>query len=233
MIRAWPAIVGRAHLSTRLLGEVVLVALLVVTTAASWRDGIPTDELANQAAPMGVASATVPVDDLSVLPHARPKPAPAPSPLPRGPISPPVQLLIPLLDVHRAVENVGVDQFGALNLPVNSWNAGWYEWGPVPGARGDAVIEGHAGYPRHPMLFSKLATLQPGAQIVVVLADGSRRLFLVVSMRSVPAGSAPSGLADPSGPARLTLVTCTGHFDNKSFWYSERLLVEARYAGLA
>jgi hypothetical protein len=52
-------------------------------------------------------------------------------------------------------------------------------------------------------------------------------------MRSVPAGSAPSGLAEPSGPARLTLVTCTGHFDKKSFWYSERLLVEARYAGLA
>jgi hypothetical protein len=232
MIRAWPAVVSRAHLSTRLLGEVVLVALLAVTAAASWRDGIPTDELANQAAPMGVASATVPVDDPAIS-HARPKPAPAPSPLPRGPISPPVQLLIPLLDVHRAVENVGVDQFGTLNLPVNSWNAGWYEWGPVPGARGDAVIEGHAGYPRHPMLFGKLATLQPGAQIVVVLADGSRRLFLVVSMRSVPAGSAPSGLAEPSGPARLTLVTCTGHFDKKSFWYSERLLVEARYAGLA
>jgi Sortase domain len=233
MIRAWPAMVGRAQLSTRLLGEVALVALLVVTAAASWRDGIPTDDLANLAAPMGAASTQPPGDDLSVIPTWRPTPAPAPSPLPRGPISPPVQLLIPLLDVHRAVENVGVDEFGVLDLPVNSWNAGWYKWGPVPGARGDAVIEGHAGYPGKPMIFGKLATLRPGAQIIVVLADGSRRLFLVVSMRSVAAGSYPSGLAEPSGPPRLTLVTCTGHFDKKSFWYSERLLVEARYAGLA
>jgi len=120
-----------------------------------------------------------------------------------------------------------------MELPVNGWNAGWYKSGPTPGAPGDAVIEGHAGSPRHPMLFGKLATLKPGDQIIVVHADGTRRLFLVVSMTTVPADSFPSGLAEPSGPPRLTLVTCTGHFDKKSFWYSDRLLVQARYAGLA
>jgi hypothetical protein len=235
MIRAWPAAVGRAQLSTQLLGEVVLTLLLVVTAVASWRDGIPTDEFADQVAPTGFASVDSSGNTLSGTTHLRPPlpvVAPAASPLPRGPVSPPVQLLIPVLDVHRAVEKVGVDESGTLLLPVNAWNAGWYEWGPVPSARGDAVIEGHAGYPGKPMIFGKLATLRPGDQIIVVLADGSRRLFLVVSMRSVPAGSAPSGLADPSGPPRLTLVTCTGHFDKKSYWYSERLLVEARYAGL-
>jgi sortase family protein len=235
MIRAWPAIVGRAQLSTQLLGEVVLVVLLLVTAASSWRDGIPTGELADVVGPSGVASMDVSEGGLQGTTRLRPKlpvVAPAASPLPRGPVSPPVQLLIPLLDVHRAVEKVGVDQSGTLELPVNAWNAGWYEWGPVPGARGDAVIEGHAGSPRHPMIFGKLATLRPGDRIIVVHADGTRRLFLVVSMRSVPAGSAPSGMAEPSGPPRLTLVTCTGHFDKKSYWYSERLLVEARYAGL-
>jgi sortase (surface protein transpeptidase) len=83
------------------------------------------------------------------------------------------------------------------------------------------------------MIFGKLATLRPGDRIVVVLADGTHRLFLIVSMRSVAAGSAPPGLAAFSGAPRLTLVTCTGHFDKKNYWYSERLLVEARYAGLA
>ena len=236
MIRAWPAGVGRAQISTQLLGEVVLGLLLVVTAASSWRDGIPTDELGGSIAPSAVAYMDVRANSLSGTTHLRPPlpvVAPPARPLPRGPVSPPVQLLIPSLDVHRAVEKVWIDQFGTLQLPVNAWNAGWFMGGPVPGARGDAVIEGHAGSPKHPMLFGKLATLRSGDQIIVVHADGTRRLFLVVSMRSVPADAPPSGLGEPSGPPRLTLVTCTGHFDKKSFWYSDRLLVEARYAGLA
>jgi LPXTG-site transpeptidase (sortase) family protein len=144
-----------------------------------------------------------------------------------------VQLLIPALDVHRAVEKVGVDESGVLQLPVNAWNAGWYQWGPVPGAPGDAVIEGHAGYPGKPMMFGKLDSLQKGDQIVVVLADGSHRLFVVVSMLTVPAGSAPAGLGAFSGAPRLTLITCTGHFDKKNYYYSDRLLLQARYVGLA
>jgi hypothetical protein len=228
MVRTWPAVVGHVHVSTLLLAKVALAVLLLAALATSWRDGIPTDQLVDLVAPPSTGVASMGVSG-NKLPVARP----APAPKPQAPTAPPVQLLIPLLDVHRAVEKVGVDQWGVLQLPVNSWNAAWYEWGPVPGAPGDAVIEGHAGYPAKPMIFGKLATLRPGDKIVVVLSDGSHRLFAIVSMRSVPAGSAPSGLGAFSGPPRLTLVTCTGHFDKKSYWYSERLLVEARYAGLA
>jgi sortase (surface protein transpeptidase) len=83
------------------------------------------------------------------------------------------------------------------------------------------------------MIFGKLDTLHRDDRIVVVLADGSRRLFLVDSMRTVPAGVAIPGLADPYGSPRLTLITCTGHFDKKNKWFSDRLVLEARYAGLA
>jgi hypothetical protein len=148
------------------------------------------------------------------------------------PTTPPVQLLIPALNVHRSVEGVGTNRFGVMNLPVNGWNAGWYQAGPIPGAPGDAVIEGHAGYPDQPMIFGKLATLKAGAQVVVVLRDGSRRLFEVVSMATLPVGVAPAGFAEPYGPPRLTLITCTGHFDVDNKYYSKRLAVELRYVGL-
>src|SRR2546430_469840 len=81
----------------------------------------------------------------------------------------PVMLLIPSLNVHRPVEAVGVTRAGVMRLPTNSWNAGWYKGSPVPGAPGDAVIEGHAGYPGQPMLFGRLVNLRPGAEIIVVL----------------------------------------------------------------
>jgi hypothetical protein len=148
------------------------------------------------------------------------------------PTAPPAQLLIPALNVHRAVETVGVNRSGVMNLPVNAWNAGWYGGGPIPGAPGDAVIEGHAGYPDQPMIFGKLGKLHAGDQIIVVLSDGSRRLFLVDSMATVPVGTAPAGMAEPYGPPRLTLITCTGHFDQTSYSYSSRLVLEASYVGV-
>jgi hypothetical protein len=231
MVSTWPAVVGHVHISRTLLGQVSLAMLLAATVSSAWRDGFPTDQLADLVAPPPAAVAD---KEVAGPPQKGSKvPVITRAPQPQAPTAAPVQLLIPLLDVHRAVEKVGVDYLGVMQLPVNSWNAAWYQWGPVPGAPGDAVIEGHAGYPGKPMIFGKLATLRPGDRIVVVLADGTHRLFLIVSMRSVAAGSAPPGLAAFSGAPRLTLVTCTGHFDKKNYWYSERLLVEARYAGLA
>lgn len=227
--------VDRVHVPTHLLGQVALAAMLTATLVFAPRDGVPSDANVDANVPSlsGIAATPVSGNNLSGKPIQAPRvPVVAPAPDPQA-LAPPVQLLIPALDVHRAVEKVGVDQFGALNLPVNAWNGGWYQWGPVPGAPGDAVIEGHAGYPGKPMMFGKLNTLGKGDRIVVVLSDGSRRLFLVASMRTVPAGSAPSGLGSFSGAPRLTLITCTGHFDKKNYYYSERLLVETRYAGMA
>jgi len=149
------------------------------------------------------------------------------------PTSPPATILIASLNVHRPVEAVGTDRWGQMIQPENLWNAGWYQGGPVPGAPGDAVIEGHAGYPNAPLLFGKLGQLHAGDRIIVVLADGSRRLFLVDSLAIWPAGKTPPGLGEPYGPPRLTLITCTGPFDDHYKTYADRLAVEASYAGLA
>ena len=65
----------------------------------------------------------------------------------------------------------------------------------------------------------------------VILGDRTKQLFLVDSMTSIPVGTAPPGMGQPYGPARLTLLTCTGHFDKTSFLYSSRLVLEAHYAG--
>jgi sortase family protein len=240
MVRAWPALASRAHLSLPWLGEVVLIALLTAAMAVAGRDGVPTDEHVDLGSPpvSGFASMQVPVNDLTGKFDAASRlpvvPAPDTQPLvPTGPTAAPVELLIPLLDVHRPVEKIGMNQSGVLDLPINFWNAGWFKYGPVPGAQGDAVIEGHSGYPGQPLLFGRLYLLRPGDRIIVVLADRSRRLFIVASKATVPAGASPQGLADPYGPARLTLITCTGSFNKYTYSSSQRLLVYANYAGLA
>ena len=239
MARTWPTVVVRAHAPARLVGEVALTVMLAVALTFAGRDGLPAEKFVYPDGPVttlpGIEYLQVSGNNLSGKPHnsvSLPVVEPAPPPEPKVPTAAPVQLLIPSLDVHRAVEKVGVDQFGVMNLPSNAWNAGWYKGGPVPGAPGDAVIEGHAGYPGKPMIFGKLVKLQPGDRIIVVLGDGTRRLFLVVSTSRVPVGAAPKGFAEPYGLPRLTLITCTGHFDKASYSYSERLVVETKYAGL-
>jgi hypothetical protein len=235
MLNTWLSLVGRAHNSARLAGEGVLAAMLVATLVFSPRDGAPVERSDVFAVPMPTlmspfGQAALPDShSLAALATTTEVSVSAKALIPTAP---PAQLLIPALNVHRAVETVGADRSGVMNLPVNAWNAGWYKGGPIPGAPGDAVIEGHAGYPDQPMIFGKLVNLHAGDQIIVVLSDGSRRLFLVDSMATVPVGSAPAGMAEPYGPPRLTLITCTGHFDQNSYSYSSRLVLEASYAGV-
>jgi Sortase domain len=237
MVNTWPALLGRVQLSPRVLGEVALAVVLVASLTFAPRDSAPSStDQASQVVRYRASTVDQPslgltlpgLQNLAGLASLSGQSVTAKALIPTAV---PVQLLIPILNVHRPVEAVGVSRYGFMNLPSNGWNAGWYRGGPVPGAPGDAVIEGHAGYPDQPMLFGKLSSLKPGAQIVVVLADGSRRLFLVVKMTSVPVGVAPPGLADPNGSPRLTLITCTGSFDANTFSYSRRLVVEASYAG--
>jgi hypothetical protein len=238
MIKAWLSTLRRAHPSAQVLGEVALAVVLVASLTFAPRDSAPNTSdnstgpiVRYHAVEQPSLGLTLPgLQNLAGWASASGAYLSAKALIPTAP---PVQLLIPTLNVHRAVEGVGVNRSRVMNLPVNAWNAGWYNGSPIPGAPGDAVIEGHAGYPGQPMIFGRLSELRAGDQIVVVLADKSRRLFLVVSMSSVPVGVTPAGMAEIGGPPRLTLITCTGSFDATTFSYSKRLVVELSYAGLA
>lgn len=231
MLKTWPSLAGPARLAVRLLGEAAVAALLGAALVLTWSDATPNHDMAGPVVPMVVHTAALPPGgDYADRLHIR---IPAPPVEPPVPTAQPAMILIPSINVHRPVEPVGVDGSGMMYNTENLWNAGWYKGGPVPGAPGDAVIEGHAGYPDAPLLFGKLRRLHPGDKIVVVLADGSRHLFLVDSLTTWPAGSSPPGMGEPYGPPRLTLITCTGPFDDHYKTYADRLAVEATYAGLA
>jgi LPXTG-site transpeptidase (sortase) family protein len=233
MVRFWPSSLGR-HLQvpSRVLGAITLAGVLVAALAVSRSDGTPNPDPVVD--PVKHAAAFVPAPQVSfgwVASAAVGGRVSVILPPPPIPTAPPATILIASLDVHRPVEPVGTDRSGRMNLPTNLWNAGWYDRGPVPGAPGDAVIEGHAGYPNAPLLFANLKKLRSGDKIVVVLADGSHQLFLVDSVAVWRPGTAPADMGQPYGPPRLTLITCTGPFDDHYKTYADRLVVQASYAG--
>jgi Sortase domain len=241
MVSTWPSLLRRARPSAQVLAQVALGVVLMAALGFTSRDAVRvdnTDSLIGPNVRYTVAQGEQPpklglaLPGLSNLSAWASSSGAIVSSRALIPTAPPVQILIPLLRVHRTVESVGTNRSGVMDLPTNGWNAGWYKAGPVPGAPGDAVIEGHAGYPDQPMIFGKLSTLKAGDQIVVVLADKSQRLFVVVSATSIPVGSAPPGFASPYGPPRLTLVTCSGDFDATTHTYSRRMVLQASYAGV-
>jgi sortase (surface protein transpeptidase) len=120
-----------------------------------------------------------------------------------------------------------------METPQNLWNVGWYQDGPSPGAAGDAVIDGHVGLPGSPLVFSRLPKLAIGADVIAVLADGTRSRFTVSGIHNWPSASQPSGLFSGDGLPRLSLITCTGKYDRGSQTYADRLIVEADYVGAA
>lgn len=216
----------RVRLPGQLFAEVLLAVLLVAGLVLYWPSGPPADPPIDTASIAGAASRLA-IDELPGSGVRTPGQAvskPARSALP-------VQLLIGRINLHPRVESVGVDRRGAMAVPYNYFDVAWYKLGPVPGDPGDAVIDGHAGYPDQPLVFARLVSLRAGDRIVVVLADGSRRAFAVSSVKTWPVRSHPTGLFQPDGPPRLTLITCTGDFNDQSKTYADRLVVEATYTG--
>jgi sortase (surface protein transpeptidase) len=137
------------------------------------------------------------------------------------------RLVIPRIGVDAQIESVGRTSRGAMASPSSLDTVGWFNRGPSPGEPGDAVIDGHYGVWDQPGIFRKLRWLRPGDAVQVVWPDGRMLEFEVATSQVVPANAHPTGVFALSGPARLSLITCTGAWDALHATYSDRLIVTA------
>src|SRR5437899_369427 len=71
----------------------------------------------------------------------------------------PVRLRIPILGIDAVVEPVGLVA-GAMDVPVDAGDVGWYRLGPRPGATGNAVIDGHLTSAAGAAVFFSLSRLR-------------------------------------------------------------------------
>ena len=136
------------------------------------------------------------------------------------------RLVIRAMGVDAAIESVGLDEHKNMATPAAAEDVGWYRYGPAPGDRGDAVIDGHRDWTAGPAVFWKLDKLRPGDDILVELPDREVH-FRVTRLTSVPYTAHPAGLFARTGPSRLSLITCSGPFDVLHQNYVDRLIVDA------
>lgn len=115
-------------------------------------------------------------------------------------------------------------------VPDDVSQAGWYRFGPAPGAAaGSAVLAGHVDSARQGIgAFHALWSVEPGTLISVDRAGAPTLTYRVVSRESFAKTDMPiEAVFGTDGPARLTLITCGGAFDESARSYVENIVVTA------
>lgn len=138
----------------------------------------------------------------------------------------PRRLIIPKLNIDTHIQAVGVTANGTMDV-AHSWtDVGWYQYGFLPGAPGNAVIEGHLDTLTSPQaIFYHLGTLVPGDEVDVVDASGTTLRFSVIATSSFPYDADTRSIFSSSTDSRLNLVTCDGTWLKDKHMYTARLVV--------
>jgi sortase A len=138
----------------------------------------------------------------------------------------PVRLQIDAIDVDAAMEYVGVDDDGNMDVPQEWENVAWYEPGTAPGDRGNSVIAGHYDSYTDPAVFYDLNELEVGDIVRVITEDGEELEFEVTELELVHVDDADtSKIFGKTDERNLNLITCEGAWDPAAGMYDERLIV--------
>jgi Sortase domain len=222
------------------LGVAVAVPVAWVLTRPSSSAGVPVTSIG---APAPAASGTSPSAPATASP-GNPSPAARPG-LPRltaRPATPggdtqdppPVRLVVASAGIDAAVTPVGVDANGAMVVPKEVSEVGWYRYGSAPGsAAGAAVIAGHvdARTQGAGALFG-LRRVGVGDRVVVTLAGGPTLAYRVAGKETIVKQRLPvERLFARDGAPRLVLITCGGPFLPELSSYRDNLVVVAVPAG--
>jgi hypothetical protein len=144
-------------------------------------------------------------------------------------LAPPSGLTVPKIATSATVVPVQVDtRTGALEVPADVREVGWWEAGPRPGSQfGTVVLTGHIdSADQGPGMLARLREVGPGDR-VVVRAGGRDVRYVVKARREYRKAALPVDVFSPVGDPRLVIVSCGGPFDAASGHYRDNVVVFA------
>ena len=141
----------------------------------------------------------------------------------------PGRVVIDRIGVDAEVIDLGLDAEGALEVPTDFSQTGWWTGGARPGEDGPAVVVGHVDSVDGPAVFFRLEELVPGDEVTVVADEGTPTTFVVERSRQVAKDEFPTEeVYGATDDAELRLVTCDGDFDRSTGHYDDNLIVFLR-----
>lgn len=143
----------------------------------------------------------------------------------------PERLSIPSLGVEGCIQNVGIDQHGAVAVPTNIHIGGWFVDSARPGEPGLSIIDGHInGNFTNDGIFQHLDQLRKGEMFTVTRGDGTILQFETVSVKSIAVGEAADELFkhDTAIDSQLNLITCGGQWNEEMKQFDHRIIATAK-----
>ncbi len=139
----------------------------------------------------------------------------------------PVKLTINSARIDSSVERVGIDTEGNMQAPSSAGIISWYQFGALPGERGNSVYSGHRDSAFGPGVFYTLNKVKPGDEIIVTAADKSVHTYLVNHSQEYESADLPVKeiFSDQKRSKQIYLITCAGSWDIFRKKYDKRILV--------
>jgi sortase (surface protein transpeptidase) len=131
--------------------------------------------------------------------------------------------------ISMDIVEVGVSPDGAMEIPEAFNQAGWYRYGPAPGAAsGAAVVAAHVDTTSDRAPFSQLKGLAAGTLITIERYGAPALNYRVRSVELMAKDRFDGGsLFRRDGPHQLRLVTCGGRWLDEKQDYSDNVIVTA------
>jgi len=210
---------GGVRSGRRVAVGLALAAVLVLTGCAS------SEAEPAASSPPGSAASDAPS---SPAPPATPSPA-APAPAPAvGTGAEPARVAVPAIELDEPLIGLGIASTGAMEVPVDADEVGWFTGGGRPGGRGPTVIAAHVDSTSGPAVFFRLSELVPGDEVTVTTVEGTAVRYVVDEVVDVPKAEFPTARVFGAQPTdQLRLITCGGVFDPGSGHYDQNRVVFA------
>ena len=201
-------------------------ALVALAVWGLWSSAPPAPAPAEGSLPSTLTGFAI---EPTLTPLVAPTAAATAAPAESGPAAAISRIVAPRAGIDAPVATLGVDGEGVMESPDSPELVAWYDFSGRPGEGGNAIFAGHLDYANYgPAVFWNLRDLAENDEIEVVLADGSRLVYRVVSARSYAVAEAPvAEIIGRTEAESVTLITCGGSFDRSSRQYDQRLVVRA------
>ncbi|HUD05389.1 MAG TPA: class F sortase [Candidatus Saccharimonadales bacterium] len=141
----------------------------------------------------------------------------------------PKYIAIPAIGISNTdVLKLGLLSNGAINVPDNIYQTGWYDGSSLPGHSGAMFIYGHVSSWTADGIFYNLKKLVPGDIMTITTGNNTVYTYRVIKSAVYPYTSVPMNTVlapvSDSTPG-LNLMTCTGTVIKGTSEFNERLVV--------